>query len=128
VNGSEVVTVQRPQNSGVSYAQNNELTDIEKMNLAVLHQDPRVKTLYKLMELEIVDARNEAMEADPAETAKQLSLMTVAHAMDKFYKHVRSRIEFSVAEHIADIKSKALQEELKDQEKLNDVILYNQTH
>jgi len=127
MNGSEVVT-KRPQESGFSYAQNNELTDIEKMDLAVLHQDPRVKTLYKLMELEIVDARNEAMEADPAETAKQLSLMTVAHAMDKFYRRVRSKIEFGVAEHVADVKAKMLQEELKDQERLNEVILFNQTH
>lgn len=127
MNGSEVVT-KRPQEANFSYSQTTELTDIEKMDLAVLHQDPRVRTLYKLMELQIIKARNDAMSADPAEEAKQRSLMTVAHAMDKFYKQLRGEIEFGVAEHIADVKTKALQEELKDQAKLEEIILHNQTH
>lgn len=121
MNGSEVVT-QRPVAVG-----KHELTDSEKMELTVLGSDPRCLTLFKLMEWEIEDAKDEAMEADPSKPAEQVALMTIAHAMNKFYKQVRSRMLVATHEHVADVKLKLAQKDLEDKSKIEAIILANQT-
>lgn len=125
MNGEEFVIKQPPTSSRLSYNQNIELTPEEMMDLTVFGAMPVARTVYKVMESAIVDARNEAMECDPAREAVQKSLMTIAHAMDKFYKKVRSKIEFAQTEHLTDVRQKALQEELKDQSKIEEIILLN---
>jgi hypothetical protein len=102
-----------------------DLTDGEKMDLVVFSSTPTSKTVYKLMDLEVAQARDDAMECDPADEAKQRALMTVAHAMHKFAKGLKSRIEFAMSEHVADVRKKAIELELQDQEKVNAIIEAN---
>ena len=128
MNGEEIEVMKRQvstASSQFSYNRNIELTPAESMDLMVFGTTPVANLLYRLMESCITDARNEAMECDPAEDKKQRSLMTEAHAMDKFYKKIRGKIEFARVEHLSDVHQKALAEELKDQEKLEEVILAN---
>lgn len=125
MNGEEAVIRQPQTNSRFSYNQNVELTPEEMMDLTVFGAMPVARTLYKVMESAIVDARNEAMECDPSLEAKQKSLMTVAHAMDQFYKKVRGKIEFAQTEHLTDVRQKALTEELKDQGRIEEIIMLN---
>lgn len=122
MNGSEVVTKRPPELVAT------ELNDSEKMDLMAGDGTPYANAIKKLMKIEISKARDEAMDCDPSEEKKQRALMTVAHAMEKFYKNLMGAIVFEKTVHLADVKQKLAEEELKDQEKLNDVILFNQTH
>src|SRR5258705_13169544 len=106
MNGEEREIKVAPSSSRFSYNQTRELTPEEMMDLTVFGAMPVAKTVYKVMEFVIADARDEAMECDPAREAVQRALMTVAHAMDKFYKKVRGKIEFAQMEHFSDAKQK----------------------
>jgi hypothetical protein len=130
VNGSEWETKQAQTNPNATSwdDQPKELTDSEKMDLMVHDDGPYAKAVKKLMRYEIIKARDEAMECDPAEDKKQKSLMTIAHAMEKFYKNILGAIAMEKTKHLSDVRLKAQEEDLKDQEKLNEVILFNQTH
>lgn len=121
MNGSEVVTRQ-------AFGENPELTPSEKMDIIAGDGTPYANAIKKLMKLEITRARDEAMDCDPADEKKQRTLMTIAHAMEKFYKNLTGSITFEKQSHLIDVKDKALQEELKDREKLEEIILHNQTH
>lgn len=79
------------------------------------------------METEIIRARDEAMEADPATPALQSSLMTEARAMHRFYGRIRGMVELAVKENHDDIKLKALQEDMKDQDTLEAIMLAQST-
>lgn len=128
MNGSEILTRQsNPVTPEFGYDQVPELTVSEKMDLVVFSSMPVSKAVYKLMELEIVQARNEAMRANPAKVEEQRALMTVAHAMDKFYTNVRGKITFATGEHIADVKLKVQQVDMEDKEKLEEIIFQNVT-
>jgi len=105
-----------------------ELTDSEKMDLMAGDGTPYANAIKKLMKIEINKARDEAMECDPSDEKKQRALMTVAHAMEKFYKNLMSAIVFEKVSHLADVKHRIAEAELEDQEKLEAVILHNQTH
>lgn len=108
-----------------SYTTSIELSDSEKMDLVAGNQTPFANAIYKLMELEIIKARNKAMEADPANQRVQLSLMTIAHAIDKFYKDIRNSVEFAIGEHVLDVRQKVRAEELKDQQVFEEIVLRN---
>jgi hypothetical protein len=125
MNGEEAVIRQPQPNNRFSYNQNVELTPEEMMDLTVFGAMPVAKTVYKVMESAIVDARNDAMECDPSLKDKRASLMDIAHGMDQFYKKVRSKIEFAQTEHLSDVRQKALQEELQDQAKIEEIIMLN---
>ena len=125
MNGEEREIKVAPSSSRFSYNQTRELTPEEMMDLTVFGAMPVAKTVYKVMEFAIADARDEAMECDPAREAVQRALMTVAHAMDKFYKKVRGKIEFAQMEHFSDAKQKVLAEDMKDQEKIEEIIMLN---
>src|SRR6266550_1024453 len=122
MNGSEMVTKRPPELVAT------ELTDSEKMDLMAGDGTPYANAIKKLMKIEISKARDEAMDCDPSEEKKQRALMTVAHAMEKFYKNLMGAIVFEKTVHLADVKHRLAEEELKDQEKLSEVILFNQTH
>ena|ERR1700719_4364582 len=121
MNGSEVV-------SKPPYDQSLELSDSEKMDLMAGDSTPYATAIKKLMKLEVLKARDEAMDCDPADKDRQHVLMTIAHAKSDFCKQLTSAILFEKTSHLADVKQKALEEELKDQKKMDEVILYNQTH
>lgn len=127
MNGSEVETRQI-QTDPILGGQSLELSDSEKMDLMAGDDTPYANAIRKLMRKEIFDARDEAMACDPADERKQRALMTVAHAMEKFYKNVLGKITFEKTSHFMEVKQKLLQEELKDQEKIEEIILANQTN
>ena len=108
-----------------AYSKNFDLTESEKMDLIVGRSTPFANALFKLMEAEIVQARNTAMECPPEKDATQRSLMTVAHAMDKFYKNLISRMDFNSQEHILSVRQKTQEMELQDQSRLEEIILKN---
>jgi hypothetical protein len=122
MNGSEVLS--RPPTDNNS----SELTDSEKMDLTAGDGTPYANAIKKLMKIEINKARDEAMECDPSDEKKQRSLMTVAHAMEKFYKNLLGAIVFQQTSHILDVRQKAQEAELQDRDKFEEVILFNQTH
>lgn len=122
MNGSEVVT-RLPYETNSS-----ELTDSEKMDLVAGDNTPYANAIKKLMRIEVSKAQLEAVECDPSDEKKQRSLMTVAHAMDKFRKNLLGAVLFEQTTHLADVKKRVLEEELKDRAKLDEIILHNQTH
>ena len=118
MNGSE-----REEKVVLSLNQVLELQPLEKLNLATLAGDPRYETLKKLMQIEVIRARDRAMEIDPAKGQEQRAAMTVAHAMQKFYQNVVNEVELAITEQLSDIKQKALEQELQDQGKIEELYL-----
>lgn len=128
MNGEEFVIKQPPGVSPLNtYGQVPELNASEKMDLTVFGATPTAKLLFKLMEIIVVRARNDAMRCPPDNRDKRISLLDIATAKDDFYKELRGEIEIATQEHILDIRIKAQQEELKDQAKLEEIILFNST-
>jgi hypothetical protein len=129
MNGSEVETQGRlPQPNPLSLdGPALELTDSEKMDLMAHDDGPYAKAIKKLMRKEVITARNEAMDCDPADEKRQRALMTIAHAMEKFYKSLLNTILIEKTAHLAEVRQKAAEEDLKDQEVLERIILANQT-
>lgn len=127
MNGSEVET-RGVQHNPLLQEEIGELTDSEKMDLMVGDDSPYAKAIKKLMRTEVANAREEALDCDPADEKKQKALLDIAHAMKKFYTNVQAQIYFEKTKHLADVKHKVAEEELKDKEKLDEIILFNQTH
>ena len=123
MNGSEAFARPQQTDPRLMFSPPSELTDSEKMDLMAGDQAPYARALDKLMKLIIVKARNEAMECDPTEEKRQVKLMTVAHAKNEFYEDLRSKINFEKSNHLADVRLKVAQEELKDQEVIEAIIL-----
>jgi hypothetical protein len=122
MNGSEQET-KLPYNPNSS-----ELTDSEKMDLVAGDNTPYANAIKKLMRIEVAKAQAEAVECDPSDEKKQRSLLTIAHAMEKFRKNLLGSVTFEKSSHYADVQLKVAQQELEDQKKLEEVILHNQTH
>ena len=79
----------------------------DRMDLVLLNGQPQLQALWKLMQNEVLRARDEAMLVDPAERDKQAAAMTVAHAMAKFFTRVRKSVEYQIAEHIGEVEALA---------------------
>lgn len=126
MNGSEAFARPQQIDPRLMFSPATELTDSEKMDLTVGDQTPYARALDKLMKLEIVKARNAAMECDPSEEKKQAKLMTIAHAKNEFYEFLRGQVNFEKANHLADVKLRASQEDLEDREKIEAIILNQQ--
>lgn len=128
MNGSEAMG-RRPQlvDPRDQYSQPGQLSDSEIMDLMVGDDTPYAKALDKLMKLTIVDARNQALEADPSDKEAQATKMTVAHAMNKFYENLRQIVHVEKTKHHLEVKLKAAEAELEDQQKLEEVIFSNTT-
>lgn len=122
MNGSEQETRSLPDN------QSSELTDSEKMDLVAGDQTPYANAIKKLMRIEVSKAQTEAVECDPSDEKRQRSLLTIAHAMEKFRKNLLGAVTFEKSSHYADVQLKVAQQELEDKKKLDEVILFNQTH
>lgn len=123
MNGSEAFARPQQTDPRLMFSPPSELTDSEKMDLMAGDQSPYARALDKLMKLEIVKARNAAMECDPTEEKKQTTSMTIAHAMNEFYKSLRGQVTFEKQNHLADVRLKVAQEELQDQEVIEAIIL-----
>ena len=79
----------------------------DRMDLVILSGQPQLQALWKLMQQEVLRARDEAMLVDPSERDKQAAAMTVAHAMAKFFTRVRKSVEYQIAEHIGEVQALA---------------------
>jgi len=123
VNGSEAFNRPQQIDPRLMYGTPGELNDAEKMDLMAGDGTPYARAIDKLMKLEIVKARNAAMESDPADRNKQATLMTVAHAMNAFYENIRGQVLLEKTSHLADVKLRAAQEEMQDQQKVEEIIL-----
>lgn len=126
MNGEESVI--RPQASSVSdgtqpITDRSELNNIEKMDLIVLSSNPAVHALWKFMELEIIHARNDAMFADPSIPTAQLAKLTIAHAMEKFYRGIREQIKFITDEHLGEARRLEYERKMAAPEQIEQVIL-----
>jgi hypothetical protein len=126
VNGSEVET-RKPVVTKFSYNQESAITPQEKMDLMVFSSTPMFATFCKMIENIIIRSRNHAMEVDPANDKAQTAALTIARAQKDLYEELRGDIEFSMGEHMADVRARAAQEDLKDQKKVEEIIFANVT-
>lgn len=67
------------------------------------------------------------MEADPANEKAQSAALTIARAQKDLYEELRGDIEFSMTEHISDVRAKAALQDLNDQKKVEEIIFANIT-
>lgn len=102
-----------------------ELTEIEKIDLVVFSSMPVAETLFRIMEDEILEARDLAMATDPVNVKQVLALQAEAHAMARFYTRIRNKIEGSKVEHFGNIAAKAVEEAIQDQDELENLIISN---
>lgn len=79
--------------------------------------------VLKLMELMLVEARDEAVLISPAKKDEQLAALNTAHAMSKILLGFKERIQFLVDEQLADIRQIASQEAMQDRERCEEIIL-----
>ncbi len=100
-----------------------ELTQGEKTDLLMFAQTEVAKTVFKVMEMEIIDARDEAMACDPSEVVKQKALMDTAHAMAKFYTRIRNKMSGVVDEFKQLAAEAEVEEAMDDQEFIQNAIL-----
>ena len=127
MNGEEVEgrprhTEPRPSNL-LSVRKVEELTEGEKMDLLMFGQQEISKTVFKLMEMIIINARDNAMACDPSLIPQQKALMDGAHAKAEFYHEVRAAIKNAAEEHLAMIKQGEVEEALADEQFIENVIL-----
>lgn len=95
----------------------------EKQDLALFSGTPAYAAILKLMELQLIEARDAAILTDPAEPAKQIAAINIAHAMAKCFLGLKQRMEYLVAEVHGEIKKKQVQLDMEDHEKLEEIIL-----
>jgi hypothetical protein len=128
MNGSEIETApRRPQINPLALDEPQELSDTEKMDLIAGDDSPYAKAMKKLMRWEIAKSREAAEDCDPSEKEKQVALLTVLYAQKKFFNSLMGAILFEKTSHLSDVRQKIAQEELQDREKLESIILANQT-
>jgi len=101
------------------------LTEAQKMDLVSFSSMSTAQTLYLLMENEILEARDAAMAADPADEKRVLALQAQAHAMALFYTRLKKSIENAINEHLGIIAEKATEEALRDQEEIERIVISN---
>lgn len=99
-----------------------ELSPQDQILLITTAESAGAKILFRIMEQEIIDARDEAMAVNPAKEAEQRAAMTVAHAMAKFYRKVRTRIQQEFQKHKESL-IQAQQSVLDDPEEVEEMIL-----
>lgn len=101
-----------------------ELSTAEKIDLMMFSHTTVAQTVFKLLELMVVEERDAAAAVELDKEAEQRAAWTSAHVMQKLYSKFRARVEESANEHRADIEKRALEEELKDQAKIQEIILH----
>jgi hypothetical protein len=124
--GEEFVIRQVAGNtSPLSVNKVQELTNSEKMDIMILSGNPAILTLWKFMEMEIIQARDEAMNSDPSKPNEQVAKLTIAHAMEKFYKRVREDISYLTQEHLAETRRLEWERRLQEPDELEKAFFEN---
>lgn len=99
-----------------------DLTLGEKQDLVLFSGTPAYSAVCKLMETMLVESRDEAVLADPANPAAQLSALNTAHAMAKLYTKLKENITYLVAEHLGLMQRKEAEAAMEDQTMLEEII------
>jgi hypothetical protein len=115
-------TAPKPSNF-LSVRKVEELAEGEKMDLLMFGQQAISKTVFKLMEMIIINARDNAMACNPAKIVEQKALMDGAHAKAEFYHEIREAIRGAAEEHLAKMKQGEVEEAMADEEFVENVIL-----
>lgn len=105
---------------------NNQLADLsfsEKQDLVMFSGTPAYTAILKLMETMLVEARDEAVLADPANPAAQLAALNTAHAMGKLFLGVKEKLNFLVEEHLGILKQRDAEAAMDDQERFEAIVL-----
>jgi hypothetical protein len=101
------------------------LTNAERMDIMILSGNPAIMSLWKFMEMQIIAARDEAMHTDPAKKDEQIAKLTIAHAMEKFYKDTREDIIFMTQEHLAETRRLEWERRLQEPDELEKAFFEN---
>ena len=107
----------------MSYSNALKLSPQDKINCVSMRNSPFLQTLWKLAEIIVVEARDEAMCVDPAHKEEQAARTTEAYVMNKLYWKLRIAVENGVSEHLSDLDAIASREALEDQAKIEEIIL-----
>lgn len=102
-----------------------ELTNSEKMDIMILSGNPAIMSLWKFMEMQIIAARDEAMNTDPSKREEQISKLTIAHAMEKFYRRTREDISYLTQEHLAETRKLEWERRLQEPDELEKAFFEN---
>lgn len=100
-----------------------DLSNFEKLELIQFSATTYFKTVCKLMEMEVISARDVAMTVDPVNTREQTARMTEAHAMARFYTRFRKTVENMAKEHMGELRAAAAEEAAQDQDIIEQIIL-----
>ena len=98
------------------------------MDLIIISQNPQLQSLWDLIEMEIIVARDIAMAIDPAKPAEQNAKMTIAHAMSALYFSVRDRISFITSEHLNEVKQLDMKRKLESPEEIERMVMEQLTN
>lgn len=124
MNGEEVVIKKRATKlPKLSLNAVKELSNPEKLDLIVYCTNPQIEILWKLMEMEIIQFRDDAMAVDPAKKDEQSARMTEAHAVAKFYERVRNSIQYITQEHLNQAKQLEYEQQMQSPEEILKVLL-----
>ena len=116
MNGEEIECRQAGPNQ-------DEISNIDKMNLTLLAGTPGYESLKKLMKMEVVLARDTALAISPAKREERNAAMDIAHAMALFCNYIQKKIEFAVIEHVGEVREAAAREIAKEQSFIESVLL-----
>jgi hypothetical protein len=103
-----------------------ELSQHEKLELIQFSATTYYKVICKLLEQEVIGARDIAMSVDPVSADKRIEQserMTEAHAMAKFYARFVTTLESLAAEHIGELKAAAAEQIAQNREQIEAIVM-----
>lgn len=109
--------------SPLSSTKSYDFDNRKKMDLIILSANPQIQSLWDLMEMIVLTARNEAVAVDPSEEKKQIAALTIAHAMAKMYGQVRQQIDYITNEHLAESRRLDMEKKLESPEEVEKMVL-----
>lgn len=98
----------------------------EQIELFAASRTRQMDLVYKLLELMVIEERDNAARVDPANEPSQRAAWTTAYAMNQLYQKFRTRVEEALTEHKDEIAKKAAEENAREQQEVEGVITYNQ--
>ena len=114
---------QKDYTSPLSSIKSYDFDNRKKMDLIIISANPQIQSLWDLMEMIVLTARNEAVAVDPSEEKKQVAALTIAHAMAKMYSQVRQQIDFITNEHLAESKRLDMEKKLESPDEIEKILL-----
>jgi len=100
-----------------------QLTPHERADMAAFGAMPQAKTFLKILRAIAIDSRDRACSVDPSKVEEQRAQTTIAYAQNEFLNVAEGLLQFTFDAHRAELKAKELEEDLKDQELVEQIIL-----